>query len=308
MSNFILNNMKKTIKIAHWSQINCIYLPLYLAIDQGIFDQYDIKIELVPTGNDDDIYRAVMSGISDIGLGDPTFCVMPFQKNKRSDIQSRIIAEICSRVALWGITHNPVIHDIQSETDLVGLRLGCFPSPSTSHTLLQAAKATNKRLLKSMEIIQAPIGQQSDLLLSNKADIALYIEPFISIAEERGWRVVYNAPQIYKEYAFSALYSSTKFIAENPKIIDAVQKALQQALDILHQSPEIGVQIAQKLFPELKPSILKRAVKRCLRDKIWPQTIFPSSNGWAQAIETRQKAGYNALPNAYDIEALEHKT
>lgn len=284
--------MKKTITIAQWSQINCIYLPLYVAMHEGLFDACGIHVQLIPTGNDDDIYQAVMSGKADIGLGDPTFCVIPPKGKISHTSKSYIIADICSRIALWGITHNPVIHDIKTEKDLVGLRLGCFPSPSTSHTLLRAAKANHKRLLKSMQIIEAPIGQQSDLLFADKADIALYIEPFISIAEARGGKVVYTPAHIYKDYAFSALYSSQSFISENMETIEIVQKAIQKALDLLHASPETGINVAQKLFPELNPDVLSNAVKRCLTDKIWPTHISPSPKGWKAAIQSRKDAGY----------------
>lgn len=299
--------MKKIVKIAQWSQINCIYLPLSVAIQEGLFNRYGIDLQLIPTGNDDDIYQAVMSGTADMGLGDPTFCAMPRKGRNAKKSKSYIIAEICSRVALWGITHSPIIHDIKTEKDLVGLRLGCFPSPSTSHTLLNAAKQNNKRLLKSMQIIEAAIGQQSDLLLADKADIALYIEPFISIAEERGGRVVYSPAQIYKDYAFTALYSSDRFISENIEVIENIREAIQAALDLLHASPEIGVKAAQKLFPELKPALLKRAVKRCLNDKIWPKTISPSPKGWDRAIHTRKDAGYSPAPEFSNINDIEYK-
>ena len=299
--------MKKTVKIAQWSQLNCIYLPLYVAMQEGLFDRYGITIQLIPTGNDDEIYQAVMSGKADIGLGDPTFCAMPRKGKAAKKSKSYIIADICSRVALWGITHSPVIHDIETEKDFVGLRLGCFPSPSTSHTLLNAAKKNNKRLLKSMQIIEAPIGQQSDLLFADKADIALYIEPFISIAEERGGRVVYSPAQIYEDYAFSALYSSEAFIGKNIEVIENIRDAIQDALDLLHSSPEIGIKAAQHLFPELKPALLKRAVKRCLSDKIWPKTILASPKGWDTAIQTRKDAGYNISPDSKHISDIEYK-
>lgn len=288
--------MKKIVKIAQWSQLNCIYLPFYVAMQEGLFDQYGITIQLIPTGNDDEIYQAIISGKADIGLGDPTFCVIPRKGKAANQSKSYIIAEICSRVALWGITHNPIIHDIKTEKDLVGLRLGCFPSPSTSHTLLHAAKLNHKRLLKSMQIIEAPIGQQSDLLFTDKADIALYIEPFISIAEERGGRVVYNPAQIYKDYAFSALYSSDRFIHKNSEVIENIRAAIQEALHLLHSSPDIGIKAAQNLFPELKPTLLNRAVKRCLSDKIWPISMSLSSKGWDRAIQTRKDAGYPIMP------------
>lgn len=299
--------MKKIIKIAQWSQMNCIYLPLYVAMQEGLFDQYGIDIKLLPTGNDDEIHHAVMSGKADIGLGDPTFCAMA--RNNKIDQKNKpyIIAEICSRVALWGMTHSPVIHNIKTEKDLVGLRLGCFPSPSTSHTLLDAAKRNHKRLLKSMQIIEAPIGQQSDLLFADQADIALYIEPFISIAEERGGRVVYSPAQIYKDYSFSALYSSDTFISKNSEVIDNVRKTIQSALDKIHASPEIGVKAAQSLFPELKPALLKRAVKRCLTDKIWPQTISLSPQGWNTALQTRKDAGYLLPAETHHISEIEYK-
>jgi NitT/TauT family transport system substrate-binding protein len=288
---------KRAIKIAQFAQINCAYLPLYVAIQQGYFKQCGIEVELILSGNDDDIFKSVISKQADFGLGDPTFCAM--SKKKHTSPIAKIIAPICNRLALWGITHNPVIHHIKTERDLVGLRLVCFPSPSTSHALLSTSKANHKRLLRSMKIIEAPIGSQSDLLMGDKVDIVLYTEPFVSIAESNGWRTIYSPSNLYGDYVCSGLYASTDFIEKNKDLVDDVKACITKALKTLHQQPEIGIKTAQIYFPDIKSSILRLAVKRCSVEEIWPETSLVSNTAWAKAVKIRKQYGEHIIDDIY---------
>ena len=110
------------IRIAQWQQINSLYLPLYVAIEEGLFRENDIQVELVPLGNDDEVFEYVISGKADFGVSDPVFCAM----KKYKDADAKILLTIVNNLTYWGMTHNPVIRDIKSTEDLVGLRIGCF--------------------------------------------------------------------------------------------------------------------------------------------------------------------------------------
>ena len=53
-----------------------LYLPLYIAESEGIFDRHGLEVDIVSTGGDDKTYAAVASGGADFGIADPTFVAL----------------------------------------------------------------------------------------------------------------------------------------------------------------------------------------------------------------------------------------
>lgn len=279
--------MTQTIKIAQWRQINTLYLPLYIAMEEGFFARSGLEVDLHLAGNDDEIFAAVAKGDADFGVGDPAFCAM--KDNEKA--QAKIIATIGGRPGFWGLTQNPVIPVIKKPADMVNLRIGTFPRPSTNFSLLQEIKERHKRLLKSMTIVEAPIGDQFGLLAAGEADIVIDIEPFVSIAEDKGCRIVYSYAELHGPYAFTGLYTLQKTIDENPETVRRAAQGIDKALKTIHSDPAIALRTLQKLFPAVKASILRKSIRRHLKAGIWQQDARTTKTAWKTAIKTRSRIG-----------------
>jgi ABC-type nitrate/sulfonate/bicarbonate transport system substrate-binding protein len=50
-----------------------LYLPLYIAMEEGLFAKRGMDVSLKFAGNDDQIFAAVLGGSADFGMGDPVF-------------------------------------------------------------------------------------------------------------------------------------------------------------------------------------------------------------------------------------------
>src|SRR4051794_9126962 len=50
-----------------------IYLPLYIAQDQKLFEREGVNVRFINGGGDDKTYAAVASGAAQFGVSDPTF-------------------------------------------------------------------------------------------------------------------------------------------------------------------------------------------------------------------------------------------
>ncbi len=287
--------MTHIIKIAQWGQIHSLYLPLYVAMEEGFFAHGGLSVDLQLAGNDDEIFAAVAKGEADFGVGDPTFCAM----KKNEPLHMKVIATLVGKAGFWGLTQNAVIPVIKKPADMVNLRIGTSPRPSTNFSLIQEIKEQNKRLLKSMTIIEAPIGHQFDLLAEGKADIVMDIEPFVSIAESKGFRIVYSYPDIHGACVFTGLYTLCKTIDETPKIVCNTVQAVDAALKAIHADPDIALRVSGKLFPTVKKSILKKSVQRLLGANVWQSTTNTEKTGWATIIKTRQHIGDDFTKDIY---------
>ncbi len=286
------------VTIAQWGQEKyLIYLPLYVAMEEGMFAEQGISVRLKYSGNDDQTFAAVIHGSAQLGIGDPVFAAIARERG----FSSRVVGLLLGTVANWGVSNQRDLSKITVPSDLAGLRIGSLPAPSTTFTLLKEFLEQHKAVVGSATIVEAPIGAQLALLEAGKADFAIELEPAVSIAESKGYRVVYSSAQFYGPYAFTGLTTTDDMLATRGSAIQKVVTGVQRALEALHRDPALGVRVAKKLFPNLPPSVVGRAVHRMLEEQTFPKQVVVSEEAWQRALETRLAVGDLKKPQKTDL-------
>ena len=279
---------KQKITIAQWGQEKyLIYLPFYVAQEKGFFKDEGLEVEVKYSGNDDQVFATVLKGEAQFGIGDPVFTAIAREKGAKG----KVVASIVDGVAIWGVTNNKDIGTITRPSDLQGLRMGTFPAPSTNYALMQRTITVGGDSLAGTTIVQAPIGSQLALLESGSADIAMDLEPGTSIAESKGYRVVYSSPRFYGPFAFTGLTTTDEYIAANKETAQKVVNAIERALVYCHADKAGAIDIASGLFPSLEKDVVARAVARMLDDRSIPQHTAVSEQAWQQAMQIRVDIG-----------------
>ena len=122
------------VTIAQFGQAKfLLYLPLYIAIQEGLFAKRGLDVNLKFAGNDDQIFAAVMSGSADFGMGDPVFAAISKEKGG----PGKVVALMITKLGLSGYTNKSNIGQITDLKQLNGLKISSFPEPSTTYTLLR---------------------------------------------------------------------------------------------------------------------------------------------------------------------------
>lgn len=274
--------------VAQWGQEKyLIYLPFYIAQEKGFFKEEGLDISIKFSGNDDQVFATVLKGEAQFGIGDPVFTAISREKGANG----KVVASIVNGVALWGLTNNKKITNITTADQLAGLRIGTFPQPSTTYTLIKNTIMQGGDKLKNTKIIEAPFGAQIALLESKSADIAMDLEPGASIAESNGYRVVYSLPQFYGDFSFTGLTTTDDFIKSNPETVQKMVNALEKACRYAHIDIDGTIKVAQSLFPTQKPEVIANAVKRMINEKTIPEHAISSVEGWKKAIDVRVQVG-----------------
>lgn len=272
------------IKIAQWGQgKSLIYLPVYLAQTQGFFQKHNIQADLLYSGNDDQVFASVVRGDAQFGVGDPIFAAVSAQRG----LPGVVAAAIVSRVALWGVGKKGA-RLVHSPQDLAGLRIGTFPRPSTTYTLLAD---TLKQSHVKAEIVEVQIGSELALLESNKVDIVFLLEPDASLAESKGYSVVISLPALWGNFAFTGLTTTLEYATNNATLTDDMRAALQDAVNFAHSDPAATVAASQKLFPQIEPSVIKVAVERMVTEQTLPTSATVNQDGWLRAVRVREEVG-----------------
>jgi NitT/TauT family transport system substrate-binding protein len=286
-----------------------IYLPFYIAQEKDFFKNEGIVVDLKFSGNDDQVFAAVINGSAKFGIGDPLFTAISREKNQNG----KVVASIVNGVAIWGVT-NKNINSIEKTSDLAGLRIGTFPEPSTNYALIRKTILNAGDTLKNTTIVQAPIGAQLPLLEKN-ADIAMDLEPGTSIAESKGYKVVYSSAKFYGPFAFTGLTTTEDYIKANPETVQKMVNAIEASLDYIHNNEQGTVDVAKKLFPGIDEVIIRNAIKRMVTDKTIPDHALISDESWQKAMRVRVDIGdlnkmhptSDAVDNSFAQKALNRK-
>ena len=290
----------KKITVAQFGQDKyLIYLPFYLAMEKGFFRDEGLDIHIKYSGNDDQVFATVLKGEAQFGIGDPIFTAISREKGAKG----KVVASIVDGVSVWGITKKN-IKRIEKVDDLAGLKIGTFPAPSTVYTLIRNTINVNKVKLGKTDVVQAPIGSGIALLENGSADIAMALEPDASIAESKGYTIVYSMAKFYGSFAFTGVTTTEDYIKSDKQTVQNFVNAIERALQYVRGNQDSTVVVAQHLFPEIDKKVIANAVARMIVDNTIPHHVNISKEGWQQAMIIRQQIGdisiITALEDAVD--------
>lgn len=276
------------VTVAQWGKEKyLIYLPLYIAMEKGFFKDEGLDVNLKYSGNDDQVFATVIKGDADFGVGDPVFTAIA----REQGFSGKVIATIVNGVSIWGVTNNDNINPINDLLDLKELKIGTFPAPSTNYTLINKTIIDNPELLKNTSIIQAPIGSQIALLENNAADIAMELEPSVSLAISKGYRLVFSSPKFYGEFAFTGITTTEDYLLKNSETAQKFVNALEKSVQFCHTSTDEAIKISKSLFPTIDGSVVEMAVNRMINEKTLPEHVLTSEIAWNNAIGVRKIVG-----------------
>jgi len=286
----------RNVKIAQWGQGKyLIYLPVYLAQSQGFFEKHNIHADLLFSGNDDQVFATVARGDAQFGVGDPIFSAISTQRG----LPGVEAASIVGRVALWGIGKKGA-KQIHTPQDLAGLRIGTFPRPSTTYTLLAD---TLKQSHVNAQIVEVQIGSELALLESNKVDVVFLLEPDASLAESKGYSIVMSLPALWGKFAFTGLTTTRQYATDHAALTSDMEAALDDAVHFAHDNTPATVAAAQQLFPQIDPAVVNKAVARMIAEQTLPTSAAVDQDGWMHAVQVREQVG-DLTGNSQFLECL----
>ena len=71
------------------------------------------------------------------------------------------------------------------------------------------------------------------------------------------------------------------------KVVDS----LQQAIIAFYQDDDVGLRVAEKIFPNIEKDILVRAVNRSRENALYPRDLSIKDSVWQQGITERINIG-----------------
>jgi NitT/TauT family transport system substrate-binding protein len=265
-----------------------LYMPLYVALRAGFFQEQGLDVKLVSTGGDEKTFTAVSTGNAQFGVSDPTFAAIARERGQGG----KVVAGIVKGTPFWVITFKNEIKPIAAPSGFAGYKIATYTAPSTSYAVMKnILQNGGKGKPVEAKIVQGAFGTLLPMLKANHADMALEIEPMVSIANHQGAHIVYSPAAAPGDFAFTGLTVSDDFFAKHPEQIQAAVNALASAMKFIHKDPKGTLEIAKKEFPEVPEAVIKDALGRLVSSGTTPATPLMTKNAWDNAIALRKELG-----------------
>lgn len=260
------------------------YLPLYVAIDKGLFAKNGLEVEKVTAGSGAAGVAAVIGGHADFSLQDPmTACLANLKGASLVHV-----ANVVAGVPVWILT--PPDSTLKSSAELKGKTVSTALPPSTTTYLLQ-------RLIKEQNIADVnmntvQIGTELAPATAGRADAATVYEPQADQGIAAGFKILYAFPKAYPGgYAFSAIDTLTSTIKAKPQMVAAFVKSIGEAEALIAQSPETARAVAEAEFPSLDKKIVDAAVDRLIKGNIYATSPEISEQAFRNALDLQEYIG-----------------
>lgn len=217
------------------------YVPLYLAIDEGIFAGEGLQVDLLTFRGGSDLIRAVVAGSADVGVV------------SLAEVLSAIDAGQPMR-AFYGGFNVPAfdwyaVPSIHTLADARGKRFGVTQYGSSTDFLTRYALATRGLdPAKDVQIVQA--GDSPTRLAAMQAgqlDVGVFAPPDKFVAAERGYNRILRQKDLAPDYPYHVFGAMASFISSHPRTLEALLRGFV-----------LGVRAAKADRPRAIESMVKR--------------------------------------------------
>ena len=284
----LADNKKVTLSQAFQSVI---YLPLYVAIDEGFFTQQGLDLTKETAGAPTVALSAVISGSAQFSIHGPEWTAIAASKGAPVNIISNVVNGAAVWIATTPDFKFESIKDIKGQKVVTGL----MPTTSTS-LFIKLLKENGIDAKTDVDMIQVAIGSEPGPFIAKQANIAVMYEPGLDQVVAKGMKVVFGFPKSYGPYAFSVVTARNDV---DPDTAQRVVNGMEMAMRFMTKNEAKTVEIAKKEFPTLDPAVVEAAVKRMLRDGVYPPSVDISADALKVAMDTQIALGNLAAQPDY---------
>ena len=213
------------------------YLPsdhdaaLFVADAQGKYAENGIKTKLVQFNNGGDLMTAMASGDVDVGY----VGITPVLSSIAKGVPVKVIS--AAQTEGSGIV---VAKDsgINSVSDLAGKKIATPGEASIQHMLLTYYLQQNGMSISDLKVSSMKVPSMNDALKTDKIDGAITFEPYVSIAEKNGAKVLAGSQDILPDHPCCVVAASDKFINDHPNETVKILEIHKNATDFINNNTD----------------------------------------------------------------------
>lgn len=267
------------------------YAPMYVAMEQGYFEEEGIDLSLVTGFGADKTMTAVLTGEADIGfmgseasiylyLGDTDDVVVNF-------------AQLTQRAGNFLVSREPM-NDFDWKMlegkNVLGGRAGGMPEMVFEYIL----KKNGLDPMKDVNIDQSiDFGSTAAAFSGGSGEYSVEFEPHATLLEEKGdGYVVASLGEESGYVPYTAFCAKESYLTENKDTVKAFVRALKKGMEYTtnHTSEEIAKTIAPQ-FEETGESTIATIVERYKSQDTWKTDLIFEEDGFTLLQNIMEEAG-----------------
>ena len=254
------NDNMNNIKIAEVTH-SVFYAPLYVAIEEGYFNEENIDIKLILTPGADKVSAAVLSGDVQIGFAGAESAIYVYEKKEKDYLQ--IFSGLTKRDGQFILGRKDKkdfsLKDLYGKEILVGRSSG-MPALNFLNALKNEEIDKNKIKIN----YNIDFASLSGTFIGNTGDYVNLFEPTALKLEKEGYGYVLQSIGLLSgEMPYTTFYARKSYIENNKEIIKSFTKAINKGLEFVKNNDEMKIaKSIYKQFPDLSLNDLSTIVKR----------------------------------------------
>ena len=269
------NGPKKTRVVLNEVAHSLFYAPMYVAIEEGYFEDAGIDLELVTGFGADKTMTAVLTGEADIGFMGSESTIYTYAGGTEDYVVN--FAQLTQRAGNFLVAREPIDDfswDMLKGSKVLGGRAGGMPEMVFEYILTKNNIDPDMDLSIDQSI---DFGSTAAAFSGGQGDFTIEFEPHATLLEQKGDGYVVASLGEESGYVPYTSFSAKKsYLEKNPEIIQAFTDALQKGMDYVqeHSAEEIAKCIAPQ-FAETESDTLTAIVARYQEQDTWKEdTIF----------------------------------
>ena len=251
------------------------YAPLYVAIENGYFEEEGIDLELILTPGADKVSAAVLSNDVEIGFAGAESAIYVY--NQEESDYLRIFSGLTKRDGQFIVARDNYedfsLEDLYGKEILVGRSTGM---PALN--FLNGLKNMGIDIDKININYSVEFAALSGSFIGGTGDFVNLFEPNATSLEENGYgHVVASVGVMSGEVPYTAFYARKSYIEENPEIIEGFTKAIAKAITytLENDATKVAEDIIDQ-FPDTDVSELALMIDRYKEYDCWLENPFVS--------------------------------
>lgn len=267
------------------------YAPMYVAIEQGYFEEEGIELTLVNGLGADKTMTAVLSGEAEIGFMGSEASVYVYNEGATDYVVN--FAQLTQRAGNFLVARekkeNFQIEDLKGAT-VIGGRKGGMPQMVFEYILKKhgMVPGTDVTILQNIDF-----GITAQAFSGGTGEYTIEFEPAATALETDKTGYVVASLGVESGYVPYTAYSAKKsYIEKNPEVIAGFVRALQQGMDYVktHTPKEIAAVIAPQ-FAETEPEVLETIVTRYYEQDTWKENLIFEEASFTLLLDILESAG-----------------
>lgn len=250
------------------------YAPMYVAIEEGYFENEGIQLELVTGFGADKTMTAVLSGSADIGFMGSEASIYTYNEGANDYVVN--FAQLTQRAGNFLVAREEMPDfkwDDLKGKNILGGRKGGMPEMVFEYILRQ----NNIDPAKDVNIDQSiDFGSTAAAFAENQGDFTVEFEPGATTLEKEGKGYVVASLGTDSGYVpYTAFSAKKSFIEQNPEMIQGFTNALQKGMDYVQQhKPEEIASVIAPQFKETDLDTITTIVTRYYEQDTWKENLI----------------------------------